>query len=254
MDPNDFWFFPIIILSNLVVGASIGVSGFGGFFLPVVYSTILGMDVRDGLLLSFFAFLLSGLLGAYRYRKLGYIRTPFALRLGAGCLVGAILGIRVNFLLPADIVKGVLYFVVLAAGVTLLIKQREHDVVSPFLNNTVFVFILGLITGTLCSLSGAGGALILVPVLVALGEKTKYAVGMGILGSVFISIPSSIGYFLGSSLPNSILLLLTSLIFHGLGVYLGSKYVQNIDQEFLRKTIAFLSIFSSLFLFIQFFS
>lgn len=253
MPANNFWLLSILIVANLLVGTSIGVSGIGGFFLPVVYTTLLGMNIRDALLFSFSAFLVSGLIGAFRYGKLGYIRKSLALRLVAGCLIGAVIGVRINFLLPADYVKGLLYFVVLASGISLLIKQQEKERVNPYLENPIFVFALGLITGLLCSMSGAGGALILVPVLVALGEKTRYAVGMGILASVFISIPSSIGYFAQSRMEGGLILLLIALVFHGLGVYLGSKFAQAINQNILRQAIAFLSIFSSLFLFTRLF-
>jgi len=204
--------------------------------------------------LSFFAFLLSGLLGAFRYAKLGYIRKSFAVRLGIGSIIGAVVGVRINFLLPADFVKGLLYLVVLAAGISLLIKIKEKNTVNSYLGSPVFIILLGLVTGILCSMSGAGGALILVPVLVALGEKTKFAVGMGILVSVFISIPSSIGYFVESDLDGTILILLVSLVSHGVGVYMGSRYVQEINQDHLRKAIAYLSISSALFLFARLFS
>lgn len=254
MGPLNVWQLLLMIFANFVIGASIGISGIGGFFLPIVYTSLLGMNVRDALLLSFAAFLVSGLVGAFRYGRLGYIRKSFAIWLGAGCLLGAVVGVRINFLLPPDFVKGLLYLVVLTAGISLLTKLKERDVISPYLNNSIFIFSLGLITGILCSMSGAGGALILVPVLVALGEKTKFAVGMGILGSVFISIPSSIGYFTGSTLEGGLLILLIALTFHGLGVYLGSKYIQNINQNLLKKAIAYLSIFSSLFLFTRFLS
>jgi len=244
----------ILIFANLVVGASIGVSGIGGFFLPIVYSSILGIGVRDSLLLSFSAFLVSGFVGTFQYARLGYIRKHLVVWLAAGCLLGAVIGVKINYLLPTSFVKGLLYFVVLAAGISLLMKMEERNSANYILESKFFIFGLSLFTAILCSMSGAGGALILVPVLVALGEKTKYAVGMGILGSVFISIPSSIGYFAQSTLEDGLLLLVVSLAFHGLGVFLGSNMVEKIDQTLLRKSIAYLSIFSSLFLFVQLFS
>ena len=40
-----------------------------GFLLPMLYSGFLGMSTMQGLALSFFAFLISGVLGTYNYYR-----------------------------------------------------------------------------------------------------------------------------------------------------------------------------------------
>ena len=59
----------IIIIANLLVGGMIGLTGIAGFLLPMLYSGFLGMPAAQGMALSFFAFLISGVLGAYNYYK-----------------------------------------------------------------------------------------------------------------------------------------------------------------------------------------
>lgn len=52
----------IIGVANLIVGGLIGLTGVAGFLLPMLYAGYLGMNVSESLVLSFFAFLISGLI------------------------------------------------------------------------------------------------------------------------------------------------------------------------------------------------
>ena len=54
----------------------------------------------------------------------------------------------------------------------------------------------GLVTGALCALSGAGGPILVMPLLVVFGVPVKTAVGVALFNSIFIAIPSCIGYSL----------------------------------------------------------
>ncbi|NLC25424.1 MAG: sulfite exporter TauE/SafE family protein [Fastidiosipila sp.] len=245
--------FVIIILANIVVGVLIGISGIGGFFLPVVYNAVLGFDVRDALLLSFAAFIVSGILGSVSYAKAGEIRWAMALNIAVSSFIGAIVGVWINSLLPVDVVRVFLYLVVLISGVALLRKNKEKKKKSLLLDNIFFILVLGLSVGILCSMTGAGGALILVPVLVALGEDIRKAVGMGIFSSVFISLPSSAGYFMQSSAEGLSSILVVALFSHAVGVLIGSKVGNKIEQNKLRKGIGYISIISAVFLFVRMF-
>ena len=238
----------LMLVVNFIVGGLIGISGIGGFFLPIAYTALAGVAVRDALLLSFSAFIVSGLVGTIRYSRMGYIRGKDTLWICIGCFTGAMLGVFINYLLPVVLIKMLLYTVMLLAGLSLLRNAGDGRDKSELLNCPVFLALMGFLVGTLCSMSGAGGALILVPVLVALGEPARHAVGIGILGSLIISIPSSAGYFLQTRLDGIVLILAGMLLMHGLGVYVGSRFVNRINQEVLKKGIAYFSIASSLFL------
>lgn len=241
----------IIVLSNMIIGTSIGLSGLGGFFLPMIYSALLGIDVRDALMLSFITLTLSGLLGTFRYIKFGYIRFPFTIYLAISSLMGAIIGVQINLSLPVEYVQWFLYSFVFLAGLSLLIKVEERDTRNPLLDNLVFVMVLGLLTGIVCAITGAGGSLVLVPVLITMGEKTKYAVGAGIFSAIFISLVASIGYFSHSNLQSSLTIIAVALVSHSIGVLIGTKYVQKINQSQLRKAIAFFSVLSSIVLILR---
>ena len=107
-----FWM--IVMAANLVVGAFVGLTGVAGFLLPIVYTGPLGMGVTEGLALSFAAFIVSGALGSVNYNKAGNLDIPFGIRLSLGSLAGAVLGVKLNLIIPESTVKVILYVVVLS--------------------------------------------------------------------------------------------------------------------------------------------
>ena len=117
----------IIILANLLVGGMIGLTGIAGFLLPMLYSGFLGMSASQGLALSFFAFLISGVLGSYNYYKAKNLDLKLALIVSAGSLIGAVLGVRLNLLIDEEIVKRILYLVVLASGISILFRKEKKE-------------------------------------------------------------------------------------------------------------------------------
>ena len=107
----------LMILLNLVVGGCIGLTGIAGFLLPMFYTGFLDMPSSASLALSFAAFLISGILGSVNYYKSGNLDLKTAGVLSAGSFVGALAGVKINLLIPADTMKIMLYLVVLLSGI-----------------------------------------------------------------------------------------------------------------------------------------
>ena len=104
----------IVILANLLIGGMIGLTGIAGFLLPMLYTGFLGMPAAQGMALSFFAFLISGVLGSWNYYRAKNLDLKLGLWISAGSLAGAAAGVWLNLLLQEGIVKRILYLVVAA--------------------------------------------------------------------------------------------------------------------------------------------
>lgn len=239
-----FWM--IVMAANLVVGAFVGLTGVAGFLLPIVYTGPLGMGVTEGLALSFAAFIVSGALGSVNYNKAGNLDIPFGIRLSLGSLAGAVLGVKLNLVIPESTVKIILYVVVLLSGISILLRKDKGQeeggrtyVISEHLAATL---ILGFATGAVCSLSGAGGPVLVMPLLVVLGIGIRTAVGVALFNSVFIGIPACIGYMMQCSVKDILPVMAAALVFHGIGVVFGSRNAVKINQILLKKGIAVFSI------------
>ncbi len=232
--------------ANLAVGALVGLCGVAGFLLPMFYTASLGMSVSEGLALSFAAFVLSGTLGSINYKKAGNLDVPFGLKLSAGSLAGAILGVKLNLIIPEEQVKILLYLVVLLSGISILLRKDKPEQGEQkrfsIERNIPLTLALGFVTGAICSMSGAGGPVLVMPLLVVFGIPVRTAVGVALFNSIFIGLPAVAGYMGQCEIGKLLPILAVALVSHGIGVFYGSKNASRINQGLLKKGIAIFSI------------
>lgn len=237
-----------VVVANLLVGACIGLTGIAGFLLPIFYVGALALAPTEALALSFAAFLVSGVLGTPAYRATGDLPVRETAWLAAGSLAGALVGVRVGLVLPASVLTALLYVVVLCSGVSVLVRMRprrsrdEADVPSQAGSALLPGWALagiGAATAVICAATGAGGPVLVVPILMLLGLSPRAAVGVGLADSVAIAVPSAVGYFLGGGVSAfAWSLLVPAVVGHGAGVLLGSLNAHRIDPSALKAIVA----------------
>ena len=108
--------------------------------------------------------------------------------------------------------------------------------------NLPVTLLLGAVTGAICSMSGAGGPVLVMPLLVVMGISVRTAVGVALFNSVFIGIPAVTGYLAQCDIKKLLPVLLIALLTHGVGVYFGSKNASRINQKLLKTGIAVFSV------------
>ncbi|MCI6888097.1 MAG: sulfite exporter TauE/SafE family protein [Lachnospiraceae bacterium] len=242
----------LILLLNLLVGACVGLTGIAGFLLPMFYTGFLGLRASEALALSFSAFLISGILGSINYFRAGNLDLHSGLILSAGSLIGAVFGVRINLLIPEHIVQMILYLVVLISGISILLRRDAPSKVTHKKRtgskiNLLYV-LLGIITGSICAASGAGGPVLVMPLLTVIGFPVHTAVGVALFNSIFIALVAASGYLLNASFTHELWLLFPwILIVHGIGVLYGSKNAARINQKVLKRIVAVASILIALF-------
>lgn len=235
----------IIIIVNFIVGGLVGLTGVAGFLLPMLYVS-LNYNVREALALSFFAFLVCGIIGSINYYKHGQLNIKFGTKLGISGFLGAIFGVYLNSMIDDSIVKILLYMVVLLSGISILLRKDKKNLKNKTPNSAV-VIIIGITTAAVCALSGAGGPILVMPLLVVLGIGVRQAIAIALFDSVFIAVPSVIGYLNGNCSKTLLFTLAVSSFFHGIGVFLGSKYSVKVNQVIIKRSVAVISIFVALY-------
>lgn len=242
-------------LGSCAVGLFIGWCGVAGFLLPILFTGACGLSVTESLLLSFLCFAVSGAIGSRTYYRRGELPLRPALTLSAGSLAGGLLGAALGGLLEPETVKVVLYAVVLLSGLAIAVRElrpqkdlgRKNTFPKP-----LPLLALGFATALLCALSGAGGPVLVMPLLVAMGVPAKLAVGTALLDSVFIALPA-IAVYGGrcASLASLAPVLLAAVLGHALGVFAGSITASHVPQSLLKRGVAVFSICFSLFMLLQ---
>ena len=248
----------IIAASNAIVGCFIGICGIAGFLLPILYTGALNYSVDLALAASFLAFLVSGVIGSYNYYRAGNLDVNTCIKLSLGSIVGAVFGVLLQALISQEAAKIILYLVVLVSGISILFRlwQEKHAVQTAdaplatdnLISKTWFLLLLGFLTAVVCSLSGAGGPILVMPLLVTFGLSPRLAVGIALLNSVFIAVPACVGYLARINILEFLPLLALVCISHGLGVLLGSRLADKVPVTALKIFVAVFSIFIAVYM------
>ena len=149
-----------------------------------------------------------------------------------------------NLLIPEGTMKIILYLLVLLFGISILLrKDKENTGDAKKKRNQVFFLVLGIVTGAICAASGAGGPVLVMPILTLLGIPAHTAVGISLFDSLFIALPAAIGYLHAAAGNKEVFVLLPILLIaHGIGVFAGSKNATKINQKLLKQIVAVASI------------
>lgn len=243
----------LMILLNIIVGACVGLTGIAGFLLPMFYTGFLNMPSTEALALSFSAFLVSGIIGSWNYHRAGNLELTPALVLSLGSLIGAIFGVKINLLIPETTIKVILYLVVLFSGISILLRKdapagdQNRRLAKADLKKNLLYVLLGIVTGAICAASGAGGPVLVMPLLTVIGFPVHTAVGVALFDSIAIAIVAASGYLVHAAGNKEMWMLLpVLLIAHAIGVFFGSRNAARINQKLLKRIVAVASILIAL--------
>ena len=231
-------------LGCLAVGLMIGWCGVAGFLLPILFVQVYGLPVSGSLFISFVCFAVSGVIGSLNYARRGELALRPAVILGMGSLLGGLAGAALGTMMSAETARTALYLVVLASGCAIAVRElrtkaEKKDTGMPA---GPALFALGVAAAVLCAACGAGGPVLVMPLLVALGTPAKLAVGTALFDSVFIALPAIVVYGAQSDVAGLLSLLLVSAASHALGVFVGSMTARHVPQMLLKRGVAVFSI------------
>lgn len=240
-------------LGCLAVGLCTGWCGVSGFLLPPLFVNACGLSVTESLLVSFLCFAVSGVIGSFQYSRRGELSLRPALCLSAGSLAGGLVGAFLGGLLAPATVKTVLYLVVLFSGITIAVRELrpQRETVRSKEPHPLLLLALGFGAAVLCALAGAGGPVLVIPLLVVLGIPAKMAVGIALLDSVFIALPA-IAVYGSQCAPLELLpLLMTAVLSNAVGISIGSVTAARVPQSLLKRGVAVFSICFALYMLLK---
>jgi uncharacterized membrane protein YfcA len=167
-----------ILSAMLVIGFLIGSIGIGGVLLAPSLVFFGGMGVRDSIAISMASFIIPGFVAlATVVRTVGSDvrnRWPLLLATAPGAFAGALaLG-----MLPDGVALGILALFMLATGIRVLVGQRVARGGGERPTNAADS-VIGTVTGFLSAITGTGGPMVMVPILLWSGTPAFQAVALG---------------------------------------------------------------------------
>lgn len=238
-----------VVLSALavVVGVLIGMVGVGGVLLPPGLVALGDLTANEATATSTWAFLFTGVVGTIAYAWRGVVPWGMFARLAVGVVPAAFLGALVNARLPASVVLLGLGALTLFVGVQQL-RPRTARATRDELGMPALVAV-GAFVGFGSALTGTGGPVLLVPVLLTLGTAPLRAVAVSQAVQLPVVVAGSAGYLQTGLID---LRLGTVLgCFAALGVVAGAVVATRINAEGLRRIVATACLAAGVFLVVR---
>jgi uncharacterized membrane protein YfcA len=224
-----------IIFIGLITGTLIGAVGVGGILLAPFLVYFIGIELHTALATSSFSFLFTGIVGVIVYARRKSIRWEYVLWISIGIIPAALLGARVNAFLSSTTLTLILAGLIIFSGYFTLSKQSQESNSIKSFNKAVLVLI-GVFVGFGSALTGTGGPVIMLPVLLLFGMVPLAAIGISQAIQIPIAIFATTGYFLYGQIDFTLGIILG--VVQAVGVVLGGIIAHNLPREKLRAIVA----------------
>ena len=195
----------ILLAAGAGTGFVSGLLGIGGgaVMVPVSYWLILTMNVPPDIAIriafgtSLLVILPTVISGSWRHNKKNAVRWKTALILGSCALAGGLVGATLAAHLPENILTigfgGLVLAIASWMGMGMMPKLRREDAEPR--ENLVLVAVCGFPIGIISGLTGLGGGVLIVAVLVlALNFPMYIAIGTSVASIILASLGGIIGY------------------------------------------------------------
>ena len=221
-------------------GLLIGCVGIGGVILVPALVYIAGQSVPAAIAAAMAAFIVSGVVGLYSYARQGSIdwRATVWTWIGAlPCAFGGALLVSIVAPTALEVLIGVL---TAGSGLHALLRRRERKPARDSAPPPATLTAIGGATGVLSALTGTGGPLVLVPILLWLEVPLLASLGL----AQAIQLPVAVAATAGNLFSGVLDIWLASLLAAGiaLGTWIGAKAAHALPTELLRKAVAVLLV------------
>ncbi|MDQ0141247.1 sulfite exporter TauE/SafE family protein [Cupriavidus necator] len=211
-----------------VAGVAIGATSIGGVLVVPVLSGVAGVPLAQAVAASSLAFLPAGLLG-WRLSRGNGRATPWALHSAA--LPGAVCGALLVHVVPAAGAQLWLAGLAAASGLYGLASLATTQGERP-LPGTATLAVLGFAVGAGSALSGTGGPVLLLPLL--LRTATGPALAAALAVQLPVALAATAAHWLSGNLPLGLGLRTGALVIAG--AMAGSLLARRLPARVLRAS------------------
>jgi len=229
----------LVTLIGLLAGLLIGTIGIGGVILVPLLSLVMGFDLHVAMAACSLSFLFPGIVGTLTYAKKRSIVWEKVLWLSVGIIPAALLGARVNTHLNTDVLVLIVAGLIAFSGINVFINRQNESGVIPDFRKPLLILI-GALVGFGSSLTGTGGPVLLVPILIILHYPALKSIGISQAIQLPIALFAVIGFWLYGQIDLELGLHLG--ITQAAGVYIGAQIAHRLPIVQLRRLVAIVLI------------
>jgi hypothetical protein len=222
-----------VAAASLAAGLLIGLTGIGGVLLVPVLTQAAGVPLDRAVAASLLGFLVAGIYAAFVHLRRARLEPRPVVVLCVTAAAGAAAGAATLDWLPANAVRLFIAVLCLASGLhALLLKALpfKRTPSSPILG------MLGGLVGYASAISGTGGPVTLIPLLLALRTPAAAAVALGLAAQLPIALSATVVYALEGRIDLRLGATLGALLVAG--TYVGAKLSGRLSGRGLTVAVA----------------
>lgn len=234
----------LLLASSVVVGIFIGAVGVGGVLLIPALMAFSSLTIHQAAATALFSFLFTGVLGTGLYMRRGSIEWAISLPVCIGAFAFSYIGAATSVVLPVSILTWIVAAVILGAGLLILLRRhapRDTDGQRHPAAKTLFG--VGAVSGFWAGISGAGGPLFAVPLMMGLNYDALVAIGIGQAVQIAASMAGSLNNWSHDTIRFGLAMPVTAAEL--IGVVAGARIAHVAGAKQLRHGAAVLCILSA---------
>ena len=225
----------MMIIVGFIVGFLVGCTGMGGIILIPALVYLSGLSSHVAMGTTLFTFIFTTSLCSWLYIRLGHVDWKATIPICIGGYLNLILALLI-------LLAGALVFCP--------VRGRRFSFMEEGRRSRFWVlFAVGSGVGFVAGLTGAGGPVLSVPIMIALGFPPLIAIGAGQVYSVPVALSGSAANFLHGAIDYKVGALM--IVIQILGILLGVYMANRMDTTKLRKMVAWVCLFCGGFILVN---
>jgi uncharacterized membrane protein YfcA len=243
--PDYLW----LMVIALGVGTLIGAVGIGGILLIPALTAFAGLGIHEAMATALFTFIFTGITGTVMFQRRGSIDWRITVPVCTAALVFAFFGAWLNSHTSARSLGFILTAMIIFAGIYTLSSWhglREAALSQRPVAQRILLGSIGATTGFGSGLTGIGGPVLSVPLMVLFGFPVLTAIGTSQVIQIIAAVSGTLGNLQFGHINFGVAALVTLLEITG--VFVGARIVHTVDLNTLRKFVALLCIAVGVFL------
>lgn len=241
----------LLALVAFFVGLLIGMVGIGGILLIPAIKALAGLSTHHAMATALFSFIFTPIVGIYMYVRRGTIDWRVSLPVCFGALLFGYAGAAVNAMVNAQWLNLALALIIVFSGAWVLIPFPGMVFVfdRDRRSHLVLMGVVGAAVGFVSGLTGVGGPVLSIPVMVVLGVAPITAIAAGQVIQLAAAGSGTIGNLVHGAIDYSLAAWLTVVQLGGL--VLGIRLAHSWPAGRLRTMVAVVCLAVGGFLFVR---
>ncbi|MDY0258251.1 MAG: sulfite exporter TauE/SafE family protein [Desulfovibrio sp.] len=232
--------FILLALVAILVGALIGTVGVGGILLIPALNELANLPIQVAMGTALFSFIFTGVLGTWLYQRHGSIDWGITVPVCLGALLSGYVGALCNGYATPRLLEILLGSVIIFAGVYALLPACKKSAEHHPRRRLPLLLGIGALVGFGSGLTGVGGPVLSVPLMVILGFAPLTAIATSQVIQITAALSGTLGNVSNGAINFTVAAWVTVLEL--VGVILGAGMAHTVSTATLKKTVSVVCI------------